>query len=251
MMRYDPTQNNYFTVHEAAKPVKLENPFDDPPYDISDWAVGVSDIGIPIVKSNVVQQEEQTQQQPTATFNSNPEYEGVPVQEEQEVKPNSQSISVQNNNKFNIKVKGSETLNKLMDEISNEPGYEKLRDNNIRNLLILQAKRESNFNYKATSSSSTAAGYFQFIDGTRRRYSSVSRNQFINDPKEQIRTAYKYLMDIHSMPDAKELKKKGYNDALITALGWWYPKSMRMVLSGKRDFSLGGYSIRKAFKDYG
>ena len=47
------------------------------------------------------------------------------------------------------------------------------------------------------------------------------------------------------------MKSQGYNDSLITALGWWYPDSMRMVLNGNKDFSLGGYSIKQAFEDYG
>jgi hypothetical protein len=53
------------------------------------------------------------------------------------------------------------------------------------------------------------------------------------------------------MSDAKKMKERGYNDDLITALGWWYPRSMRMVLNGNTNFSLGGYSIKKALQDYG
>ena len=53
------------------------------------------------------------------------------------------------------------------------------------------------------------------------------------------------------MADAKQLKARGYNDDIITALGWWYPKSMRKVLNGDKDFALGGYSIKQAMQDYG
>lgn len=148
-------------------------------------------------------------------------------------------------------LKGSENLSKIIDEVSNEKGFEKLKDSHIKNLILLQAKRESSFNPSAKSTSSSASGYFQFIDSTRKRYSSYSKTDFLKDQKEQVRAAYKYFMDIHNSPSAIKLKEKGYNDALITALGWWYPKSMDMVLQGKRNFSLGGYSIKKAFQDYG
>lgn len=150
-----------------------------------------------------------------------------------------------------ISLKGSEHLSKVIDEVSNEEGFEKLKDPNTKRLILLQAKRESSFNPAIKSNSSSASGYFQFIDSTRKRYSNYSKANFLKDQKEQVRAAYKYLVDIHNTPSALKLKQQGYNDALITALGWWYPRSMDMVLQGKKDFSLGGYSIKKAIEDYG
>lgn len=150
-----------------------------------------------------------------------------------------------------ISLKGSEHLSKVIDEVSNEEGFEKLKDPNTKRLILLQAKRESSFNPTIKSKSSSACGYFQFIDSTRKRYSNYSKADFLKDQKEQVRAAYKHLVDIHNTPSALKLKQKGYNDALITALGWWYPRSMDMVLQGKRDFSLGGYSIKEALEDYG
>jgi len=52
------------------------------------------------------------------------------------------------------------------------------------------------------------------------------------------------------MPYAKKLLQNGYNKAQITALGWWYPDSMRMVLNGQKNFSKGGYSIKQALETY-
>lgn len=150
-----------------------------------------------------------------------------------------------------ISLKGSENLSKIIDEVSNEEGFEKLKDPYIKKLILLQAKRESSFNPTAQNKHSSASGYFQFIDGTRKKYSNYSKADFLKDQKEQVRTAYKYFSDIHNSPSALKLKQQGYNDAIITALGWWYPKSMNMVLEGKKDFSLGGYSIKKAIEDYG
>ncbi len=148
-------------------------------------------------------------------------------------------------------IQGPENFNKLLDEVSNEKGFEDLKDPEMKSLILLQAKRESNFKQKAKSSSSTASGYFQFIDSTRKLYSNYDKESFLNDPKEQVRAATKYLRHILSTTEAEKLFQNGYNKAQIAALGWWYPKSMRMVLDGKKNFSLGGYSIERALKDYG
>lgn len=51
------------------------------------------------------------------------------------------------------------------------------------------ASLESGFNPKAQSKNSSAAGYFQFIDSTRNKYSSLSREQFKNSPDAQVLAA--------------------------------------------------------------
>lgn len=164
--------------------------------------------------------------------------------------PKEDNGEVNFNNNFTT-IQGPENFNKLLDEVSNEKGFEDLKDPEMKNLILLQAKRESNFKQKAKSSSSTASGYFQFIDSTRKLYSNYDKESFLNDPKEQVRAATKYLRHILSTIEAGKLLQNGYNKAQIAALGWWYPKSMRMVLDGKKNFSLGGYSIERALKDYG
>ena len=182
-----------------------------------------------------------TQQQEEKPFDTSFMNDMAQTHSEQEIPKKSKEISL----------KGSENLSKIIDEVSNEEGFEKLKDPNIKKLILLQAKRESSFNPTAKSKSSSASGYFQFIDGTRKKYSNYSKEEFLKDQKEQVRAAYKYLSDIHKSSSALKLKQQGYNDAFITALGWWYPRSMDMVLEGKKDFSLGGYSIKKAMEDYG
>jgi len=80
-----------------------------------------------------------------------------------------------------ISLKGSEHLSKVIDEVSNEEGFEKLKDPKTKRLILLQAKRESSFNPTSKSNSSSASGYFQFIDSTRKKYSNYSKADFLKD----------------------------------------------------------------------
>lgn len=232
-MQYNFLDNSFTTYEDVGTPEKVEIniPLMDNPLDISDWASGITSNGTIVVKDNASKFR--------MINNNNQEQSYIPS-----YTPSNKEIQIK-------ETKGSKTFSKLMNEVANEAEFEGLKDPEVQRSLILQAKRESNFNSGARSKSSTASGYFQFIDGTRKKYNNISREQFLNDPKEQIRTAYKYYKDIHNLPDAKKMKERGYNDDLITALGWWYPRSMGMVLNGNTNFSLGGYSIKKALQDYG
>lgn len=60
---------------------------------------------------------------------------------------------------------------------------------NKKTTLMKIASIESGFNPKAQSKNSSAAGYFQFIDSTRNKYSSLSREQFKNNIDEQVLAA--------------------------------------------------------------
>ena len=56
MVEYNYLDNN-FTVFEpmdSLEKVKLNLPLMDESLDISDWATGISDSGIPIVRNNIV-----------------------------------------------------------------------------------------------------------------------------------------------------------------------------------------------------
>ena len=55
--------------------------------------------------------------------------------------------------------------------------------------LMKIASLESGFNSKAQSKNSSAAGWFQFIDSTRNKYSNLSREQFKNSPDAQVLAA--------------------------------------------------------------
>ena len=60
---------------------------------------------------------------------------------------------------------------------------------NKKTTLMKIASLESGFNPKAQSKNSSAAGYFQFIDSTRNKYSDLSREQFKNSPDAQVLAA--------------------------------------------------------------
>ena len=60
---------------------------------------------------------------------------------------------------------------------------------NKKTTLMKIASVESRFNPKAQSKNSSATGWFQFIDSTRKNYSSLSREQFKNSPDAQVLAA--------------------------------------------------------------
>lgn len=60
---------------------------------------------------------------------------------------------------------------------------------NKKTTLMKIASLESAFNSKAQSKNSSAAGWFQFIDSTRNKYSNLSREQFKNSPDAQVLAA--------------------------------------------------------------
>lgn len=248
-LKYDFLSNEYseppFTTFKVASTPKITYPLGD--FDLPYGFSGVTSDG-KLVAENVFNQEA-NKENSWFNINNSEEIPIVPYLPTEEKK--SPSIQPSSKKIYITKSKESDSLSKLIDEVSKEKGYEGLKDQETKNLIMLQAQRESNYNPKIKSNSSSASGYFQFIDSTRKQFSDYSKEDFINNPKEQVRAAYKYLKYILSMPNAQKLKTLGYNNALITALGWWYPDSMRMILNGNKDFSLGGYSIKKAFEDYG
>ena len=66
---------------------------------------------------------------------------------------------------------------------------------NKKTTLMKIASLESGFNPKAQSKNSSAAGYFQFIDSTRNKYSNLSREQFKNSPDAQVLAASQFYDD--------------------------------------------------------
>ena len=243
----DSFSNNFLTY----TPVELDLPLNDSPINISDWATEISPLGIPIVKPTIdtfsserEDQETESTQKTRIRVNNTEE---VPITADKQQTSTSTPLK-------QVEIKQSENstiLNNLIDEVSNEEGFEGLKDPLNKKLLMLQAQRESNFNQKVSNSGSSAVGYFQMIDSTRQRFSNVSKKNFIDDPKEQIRAAYKLLRTILESSNAQKLLQKGYNPAQVTALGWWYPKSMSDVLQGNFSRSIGGYSTKQALNTYG
>lgn len=86
--------------------------------------------------------------------------------------------------------------------------------------LMKIASLESGFNPKAQSKNSSAAGWFQFIDSTRSKYSKLSREQFKNNSDAQVLAASKLYDD-----NARFLKNNGIavtGEAI--AASWLNPK---------------------------
>ena len=86
--------------------------------------------------------------------------------------------------------------------------------------LMKIASLESGFNSKAQSKNSSAAGWFQFIDSTRNKYSDLSREQFKNSPDAQVLAASQLYDD-----NARFLRNNGIaatGEAI--AASWLNPK---------------------------
>lgn len=91
---------------------------------------------------------------------------------------------------------------------------------NKKTTLIKIASLESGFNPKAQSKNSSAAGYFQFIDSTRNKYSDLSREQFKNNVDAQVLAASQLYDD-----NARFLRNNGIaatGEAI--AASWLSPK---------------------------
>lgn len=91
---------------------------------------------------------------------------------------------------------------------------------NKKTTLMKIASLESGFNPKAQSKNSSAAGWFQFIDSTRSKYSNLSREQFKNSPDAQVLAASQLYDD-----NARFLKNNGIavtGEAI--AASWLNPK---------------------------
>lgn len=91
---------------------------------------------------------------------------------------------------------------------------------NKKTTLMKIASLESGFNPKAQSKNSSAAGWFQFINSTRNKYSNLSREQFKNSPDAQVLAASQLYDD-----NARFLRSNGIavtGEAI--AASWLSPK---------------------------
>lgn len=91
---------------------------------------------------------------------------------------------------------------------------------NKKTTLMKIASLESGFNSKAQSKNSSAAGWFQFINSTRNKYSDLSREQFKNSPDAQVLAASQLYDD-----NARFLRNNGIaatGEAI--AASWLSPK---------------------------
>lgn len=212
-MQYNPVNDN-FVVYEQVdtpEPTTFKLPLFDTPTEL-DWASSINyDTGTPIVKSNLhnVIEDNTEMQTPISTK----------VETPTETNLSNEYVSGTYASKFN---KGDKQL--LLDTI------DKLNDSSISSIkgfLLDTAAFESTFNHKSTSKASTASGWFGFLDGTKKQFAGVSRQEFNNSPEIQVKAAAKLYY--HNLDIAKKLglidaaKKKGYSTNDVIHAMWLNP----------------------------
>lgn len=129
--------------------------------------------------------------------------------------------------------KGNTTFEKAMDSyLSKHP-----EDAQYRQTLTKIAEKESNFNSKIKNKASSASGYFQFIDSTRKAYApNLTREQFLDSPEEQISAAVKLLKANRKISN-KYSNLRGLSQLQIDYGMWFSPKALSNYLkTGKSDF---------------
>lgn len=128
-----------------------------------------------------------------------------------------------------------------------------LRDNpqdaDTRDILTSIARLESSFDPSAKNFSSSALGYFQFLDSTRKDYDSSSREEFSNDPQKQFAAAVKHYRKLKKslIPFESAYKARGLTPLQAMYGMWWRPKSfIEYVKKGKDNYvNPDGMTIEK------
>lgn len=110
--------------------------------------------------------------------------------------------------------------------IKNNPNYSGIKDS-----LDYLAALESSYNLGAKNGSgSSALGWFQFLDTTRRTYNKQSRANFAKDPQAQLMVAAQHYTKLQDM-----VRKKGGdpNDFVTMYGAWWRPQSAFAYIKDK------------------
>lgn len=125
-------------------------------------------------------------------------------------------------------------------------------DIEYRDLLTnIAALENSQFDQYATNPNSSALGYFQILDGTRRHYGDITRDDFINNPQAQINIAVQHLKalkkDLKSKVDIATIQKSKLTPLQVMYGLWWRPQSMyNYFKTGDDNFSTkDGMNIKK------
>lgn len=104
------------------------------------------------------------------------------------------------------------------------------QDQQYRNTLTTIAKKESNFKQHAANSTSSAVGWFQFIDSTRRGVMpNLTKQEFINSPQAQISAAVK-LLKMNRAISNQFKNRRGLSQIQIDYGMWFSPKALRNYL---------------------
>ena len=148
--------------------------------------------------------------------------------------PLEQNTSEDNStNTSHTPAKGSKSFNLAMASyLAKHP-----EDAKYRQTLTEIAAKESNFNPTVKNSKSSASGYFQFINSTRKQYAPhLTKEQFLNNPEEQISAAVKLLKANRNI-SSKFANLRGLSQLQIDYGMWFSPAALSQYLkTGKSNF---------------
>lgn len=148
--------------------------------------------------------------------------------------PLEQNTSEDNStNTSHTPAKGSKSFNLAMTSyLAKHP-----EDAKYRQTLTEIAAKESNFNPTVKNAKSSASGYFQFINNTRKQYAPyLTKEQFLNNPEEQISAAVKLLKANRNI-SSKFANLRGLSQLQIDYGMWFSPAALSQYLkTGKSNF---------------
>lgn len=148
--------------------------------------------------------------------------------------PLEQNTSEDNStNTSHIPAKGSKSFNLAMTSyLTKHP-----EDAKYRQTLTEIAAKESNFNPTVKNAKSSASGYFQFINSTRKQYAPhLTKEQFLNNPEEQISAAVKLLKANRNI-SSKFANLRGLSQLQVDYGMWFSPAALSQYLkTGKSNF---------------
>lgn len=148
--------------------------------------------------------------------------------------PLEQNTSEDNStNTSHIPAKGSKSFNLAMTSyLAKHP-----EDAKYRQTLTKIAAKESNFNPTVKNAKSSASGYFQFINSTRKQYAPhLTKEQFLNNPEEQISAAVKLLKANRNI-SSKFANLRGLSQLQVDYGMWFSPAALSQYLkTGKSNF---------------
>ena len=148
--------------------------------------------------------------------------------------PLEQNTSEDNStNTSHIPAKGSKSFNLAMTSyLAKHP-----EDAKYRQTLTEIAAKESNFNPTVKNAKSSASGYFQFINSTRKQYAPhLTKEQFLNNPEEQISAAVKLLKANRNI-SSKFANLRGLSQLQVDYGMWFSPAALSQYLkTGKSNF---------------
>ena len=147
---------------------------------------------------------------------------------------------------------GSKAFNQAFDQYATTHQV----DSQTRQILTNIAEMESRFNSKAANPRSSARGWFQFIDSTRRQLGNTqSQQDFMNNTQGQINLA----VNLYNKNKAKlaqykdKITKLGLTPTQVAYGMWWRPTSMINYLrTGTDNYQTSdGMTLSKILKKAG